>query len=91
MSRIVLIVIIVIVIISGLYFYNKNKKAKIAQEQIAALPPPCVPFTKSQQDAEKRQKQANCAGKNLIPFIGQVQFIACLKNVDSTLTPVNNC
>ena len=91
MSKYIIIGVFIILIIVAFVLFKKNKNAKIQQEIIANTPPPCVPFTKEQQDAEKRQKEANCYGKNLIPFIGQAQFIACLSNVKSTLTPVNNC
>lgn len=93
-SPIVWVVLAVIVLIAIMYFYNQNKTAKL-QAQTAAVvantPPPCVPFSKAQQDAEKRDKQTKCATKALIPFFGQAYYFTCMKNIAVGLTPVNNC
>ena len=88
-STIAIVVLIVLVV----YFYYQNSKSKLAADAAVAnnTVNTCVPFTKAQQDAEKRKKQADCLNKNLIPFVGTVQSAACLANVDSTLTPIKNC
>jgi len=91
-SPIVWVVLAVIVLIAILYFYNKNKTASVAQAvAIANTPPPCVPFTAAQQKAEKTAAQSKCATKLLIPFVGQVQYYSCLKQIDVNLTPIKNC
>lgn len=90
-SPIVWVLLAVIVVLVILYF-NKQKTANASVAAAASnYVEPCTPFTQAQQDAEKRKKKADCANKLLIPFVGQVQYYACIKNVDSTLTPVKNC
>lgn len=91
-TGIVITIIIVVGILIALYMYNKNNASKISQSTSSTpSAPPCVPFTKAMQDAEKRQKLANCTNKLLIPIVGEVQYAACLANVNSTLTPIVNC
>lgn len=91
-NNIGLIVLTVVILIVAFYFFNKNQGQRVvADTAIQSIAPACVPFTKAQQDAEKRKKRADCANKLLIPFVGQVQYYACYKNVDANLTPVTNC
>lgn len=93
-----IIVVIVVLIIVGFYFYNKNKQAKIAADvqlaQIAAnTPPPCVPFTKTQQDQEKRDGNAKCYKEllNPVPVLGKIRYYNCIKKVKENLTQIVNC
>lgn len=95
-NTLIIVGVIVVIAILGFYFYNKNNQAKIAADvQLASIaaeaPVECIPFTKAQQDVEKRNKQAKCANKILIPFVGVTQFTACMKNIAAELTPVKNC
>lgn len=92
-NNIGLIVLGVVILIIAVYYFNQNSTARQASADVAIqnIAPPCVPFTKAQQDAEKRKKRADCANKLLIPFVGQAQWYACYKNVDASLTPIVNC
>lgn len=88
-------IIVGIVILVAFYLINQNKTTVANTEAITAAVvtanAPCVPFTKAQQDAEKRNAQAKCASKLLIPFVGPAQYTACMKNVTVSLTPISNC
>lgn len=91
-SKVIIGILVLIIIIGIFYFYNKNKSTqKIADIAVSNISPPCIPFTKAQQDAEKRQKLADCTNKLLIPIVGEVQYAACVSNVKTNLTPIVNC
>lgn len=88
----ILIVIAVIVLIAAFYFINQNNKSKTAADvAIQEMVPPCIPFTKSQQDEQKKELNKICAKKQFIPVIGPFQFASCIAKVDVQLTPVKTC
>lgn len=84
-------IIIIVVILIAAYLISQNKKTINANNTIAAIVPTCIPFTQAQQDIQKRDMISKCTNKLLVPFVGPVQYAACLKNVNDSLTPVNNC
>lgn len=91
-----IIVIVVLVAVVAFYLINKSNATRVADAAAvvaANTPPPCVPFTKAQQDQEKREAQTKCYKflLNPIPLLGKKQFSDCLHDVELNLTPVNNC
>lgn len=88
-------IIVGIVILVAAYLINQNKKTSATTQAVTAAvvanSAPCVPFTQAQQDAQKVAEKSKCASKLLIPFVGQVQYYSCLKQIDANLTPVKDC
>lgn len=97
MRPIFVVLIVIVAVVIAYFIFSKPKT--VVEDKTTITPviplepaaPICVPFTKAMQDAEKRDKLAKCANKLLIPIVGQVQYYACAKNVEQSLTPVNNC
>lgn len=90
-----IIIVAVVVLIIAFYFISQNNKSKAADAAIATSPivttPVCVPFTKAEQDEQKKELNKICAKKQLIPVIGVFQFTSCLAKVDAQLTKVKTC
>ena len=40
-----------------------------------------IPMTPKQKEAAKKIAKTNCLKKNLIPFIGQIEYIKCMQAV----------
>ncbi len=94
--RILIWIIVAVIVLAVIYFVMQKNKTTVSPLQSVATASAapisnCIPFTKAQQDAEKRTAQAKCANKLIIPIVGPTQYAACMKNVEISLTPVNNC
>lgn len=98
-------IIMSVVLIVVIYFVSKTQMQSktVADATVAALAAPvepptviinnCVPFTQSMQNKEKLAKivKERCDMKALIPIVGPKQYYDCMKKVNESLTPINNC
>lgn len=51
----------------------------------------CVPYTEEMQKRDIQKARSKCAYKNLIPVVGQIEYLKCMEKEKSKLPPITNC
>lgn len=88
-------IVLVLVIVLVIFMASKSKAtaaaAQAASNPAVAVVPACEPYSQAQQNAEKTRLRSKCASKLLIPFVGQIQYYSCMKQIPTQLQPVKTC
>lgn len=85
---IILIIVIIIAIIAAvIYFWPKGSGNMTG----GAPGAPCVPYTQAQYQGEVGKCQNKCSPKLLIPFVGLLNYKACVDTCKGSIPPVVIC
>mgnify|MGYP001563257306 CR=1 FL=1 len=79
--KIALIILAVIVVLLLVFLIMKKKSEPIATLKNEEVVIQEIPLTPKQKEEAKKIAKTNCLKKNLIPFIGQIEYIKCMQAV----------